>query len=1250
MTTSGVAPLAGDAAMIRSSADRWSTFAGAADIASGDVRRVDSGDFQGDEADLYRERLHRDLPPHLDTTSQAWTAVSSALTAYATTLENLQHQVAALSGRAADEQSHVDAAQAAVDDACTADTRYTADQQAQAAARQRGGEAPPDTYRSQTAAANSQLGAATSALQRTTDVANQLHAQHNAAVDACVSAINTAAGLRFQEPPGFWGRLGNAVGGWIRDHADVLKAVSGVLKQISSIAGLLAMIPVLAPVMGPIAAATGTGAMLIDSAVKVATGEGSWTDIVVDAAGAIPGGGVAGGAARGARTAAETHAAVGAVSSAATVTKDAAGAGRVAADRAGTAVTGADRTGGRAVESADSAVAHDTPLDELPCVGDPIDVITGQMVLQQTDLVLPAVLPLVLKRVYKSGYRWGGRFGRSWASTLDQRVEVGADGTACFVAEDGVVLHYSGVDEAANGARLLPTEGIQRWPLRRHPDGSWSVEDPERRVTRRFATPDGHGCCALTEIGDAYGNSIEFRYGAGGVVEEIRHSGGYRVLVSTAGPLVTALSVREGTDRSPVASFDYDGHAQLVGVHNADGIPLTLQWESGRIVGWHDRNDIWYRYDYDESDRCVRTAGRGRVLSYGFSYLPGRTLVTNSLGAVTTYEYNAAHQLVRTIDPLGNVTASTWDRYDRLLLRTDALGDSTRLDYDGAGRLVGVGHPDGTRERMRRNDAGDVVELIDANGGVWSRTYDFAGAVVSAEDPLHGLTRLAHTPRGAVAAVTDALGGVTTVRSNAAGLPVWLADPVGAVTELEYDGWGRLVRSVDPVGGVTSLGWTAEGRLSYRIDPDGAREDWIWDQEGNVTSHVDATGATTVIETGVFDLPVGRVGPDGARLIFGYDTELRLTSVQDPVGLRWRYEYDAAGRLAAETDFNGRTQRYRHDAVGRVVGVINGVGEQTSLIYDSVGNLVQRRSGDDLTELVYDRAGQLVAARSAGAVVDLERDACGRVIRETVNGRTVAVEFDAAGRRISRLTPAGVLSQWQFDSAGHPRSMTTAGQRVEFVHDAAGREVTRSFSAGGRIEQRYDASHRLIGQLVTSAAGASAPSIARTFDYRVDGTLTGVLEAVTSETRRFDVDVVGRIVGVRAADWKERYVYDRSGKVTQATLLEDRIGGGDVTAEPDSAADPQQRYAGTLVLETGRVSYGYDGQGRMVTRSRKRLSQKAETWQFRYDTDDRLVAAMSGGRQWTYTYDAFGRRLSKQQSGPEGRSSSRRCSPGTGTG
>jgi hypothetical protein len=61
-----------------------------------------------------------------------------------------------------------------------------------------------------------------------------------------------------------------------------------------------------------------------------------------------------------------------------------------------------------------------------PCgkVGEPIDVVGGQMVAQTVDARLNGVLGLVLRRAYASGYRDGRLFGPGWASTLDMRVVI----------------------------------------------------------------------------------------------------------------------------------------------------------------------------------------------------------------------------------------------------------------------------------------------------------------------------------------------------------------------------------------------------------------------------------------------------------------------------------------------------------------------------------------------------------------------------------------------------------------------------------------------------------------------------------------------------------------------------------------------------------------------------------------------------------------------------------------------------------
>src|SRR2546430_4672801 len=82
--------------------------------------------------------------------------------------------------------------------------------------------------------------------------ANGLRGQLSTAVAAAVRAIKEAKGTRFKENPKWWD-LGGQFTNFVRDNKDLLKKLSGALKVVSLVAGLLSFIPVLAPIMGSIA-------------------------------------------------------------------------------------------------------------------------------------------------------------------------------------------------------------------------------------------------------------------------------------------------------------------------------------------------------------------------------------------------------------------------------------------------------------------------------------------------------------------------------------------------------------------------------------------------------------------------------------------------------------------------------------------------------------------------------------------------------------------------------------------------------------------------------------------------------------------------------------------------------------------------------------------------------------------------------------------------------------------------------------
>ena len=445
--------------------------------------------------------------------------------------------------------------------------------------------------------------------------------------------------------------------------------------------------------------------------------------------------------------------------------------------------------------------------------GDPVDVVSGQMIASAVDARLPGLLPLVLRRAYASGYRGGRSFGPGWASTLDQRVQIDASGIH-YAGEDAEIQHYPLPTDTV--LSVLPERGPQR-PL------SWDresdtirIEDPLTGQVRHFAPP-AHDPRAhtrtITTLTDRNGHRIEYLTGPDGLPAEIRHTGGYHLTVDTihtpVGPRITALHLLHEGRATGLAAYTYDGHGRLTGVADSGGLPLTYHWDvHDRVTSWTDRNSHWYAYEYGPDGRVSRGHGPQGALETHFAYdsADRTTTVTDSLGARSEYHYDTNGHITRTVDPLGGTVHTAHDRFGRLLSRTDELGHTTRLTRDIHGNVVHVERPDGNAVGLTYSSVGLPVEIIEPDGATWRQVYDAAGNRVEVTDPAGAVTRYAYDTQGRTTAVTNALGAPHRVRCDPAGLPVEITDPLGAVTVYGRDAFGRVTAITDPLGAINPPG------------------------------------------------------------------------------------------------------------------------------------------------------------------------------------------------------------------------------------------------------------------------------------------------------------------------------------------------------------------------------------------------------------------------------------------------------------
>lgn len=168
------------------------------------------------------------------------------------------------------------------------------------------------------------------------------------------------------------------------------------------------------------------------------------------------------------------------------------------------------------------------------------------------------------------------------------------------------------------------------------------------------------------------------------------------------------------------------------------------------------------------------------------------------------------------------------------------------------------------------------------------------------------------------------------------------------------------------------------------------------------------------------------------------------------------------------------------------------------------------------------------------------------------------------------------------------------------------------------------------GEAAASWASSSGASVLqrRAYAYGPDGFVTGLDDLLTG-TREFSLDTAGRVTHVTAPQWSERYSYDGAGNLTGAVwpAIPLELAGGRLGADVQGPRE----VTGTLTRRAGNIRYRHDAAGRVVRRTRTRISRKPETWEYSWDADSRLVAVGTpDGSAWRYFYDPLGRRVAKQ--------------------
>jgi RHS repeat-associated protein len=900
------------------------------------------------------------------------------------------------------------------------------------------------------------------------------------------------------------------------------------------------------------------------------------------------------------------------------------------------------------------------PSGYIKCVvfdAEPVNSITGEVVVQQRDFTVEGRLPLTWDRYYASHDPFVGALGRGWQCPADIRVEFLRDGE-----QFGAAVYFPDHATAFDGFPGRPGWS-ERCYDRQHGHALYIQDDKAVIRTRLgieydFLLPEagleqvpevGSGdrplSAGVSRISDLNGNAWrverDARLHVSGpalrFVEEAGHASTGRVVECFRGDVggcIGRVVLQHGQGGThPLVRYRQSEVGTLTSVDDALGKAYGFGYgDAYQMVRHTDRNGLSFYYTHALHDdgvwRVERAWGDGGLYDYAFTYDPEHleTRFTDSLGHATVLQYNDRQWPVARIDGTGAVRSYQYDGRGRTSAEIDPAGNVTRWEYDRYGNLVSHTLPDRSVVRTRYDDHHRPILVTDPEGGAWQQTWDERGNLLKQVTPSGSETSFGYDVRGQLVQVRDAARQITTLSYDRFGYLASLIDALGRTTHFAHDMRGNLIRHEAPGEKPATYVWDAKDRLIACGLPGGGDVRCEYDAEDNLLRYHDEAGHTTAFSYYGQGQLASRTDPDGSVTRYHYDTEERLTGVTNPVGQTWHLKRDAAGRLVEEVDYYGKSRRYAYDPAGHLARTVDPLGQVLRVTCDAMGRITCRRvdtSGadggayrcGDEEYYAYNRRGQLTEARNAHSSVARKYDAEGRLTGETQlqPGFSGVVDYvyDGSGRlerqtrRFGEMPDGTCFSQtltYGYDVLGEIETLQVDGHTpVRFTRDVAGRIAHVGLGAGLEHRYAYDDAGRLIRQ-ATVRGGREDGHTA--YQYDAVGNLVVRHDSGMGEDR-YRHDPLGRIVAhVDPAGRLQRFVHDAHGDRFRSYAN----GDGRVLRHDDGAL------------------WQLDAAGQLVGRQSPSIGVQRLEW----DGFGRLTCFENTRNEcWRYSYDALGRRIGK---------------------
>ncbi len=905
---------------------------------------------------------------------------------------------------------------------------------------------------------------------------------------------------------------------------------------------------------------------------------------------------------------------------------------------------------------------------------EPVDAMTGEVVVQQNDFTVSGRLPLVWDRYYASHDTYAGEIGAGWQTPADIRLELME-----YEIGSGVVAHFP---DHVTAFSAMPADG--GWPGRvydwQHGHALYRRDDRLVLRTRtgleyEFALSahqpapewraDGTSLILpVGQMGDLNDNAWKFDRGPDGnlarLVEWKGQEATGRVIECQAGlatlakgraSLLTEMTLID-TDGGghPLVGYEHDRNGNLVATLDAMNQTQRFTYTNGhRMANYTSARGISFHYSHSRHEdgvwRVDHAWGDDGLLDYRFVFDLGHreTKVIDSLGHVTILQANERGMPVSQVDPMGGLTSYRYDAQGRTCAETDRSGRTTTWAYDAYGNLVAQTLPDGSGMHTEYSADHKPVCVTAWDGRQWHYAWDERGNLLAQTLPSQACARYGYDRFGHLVTHMGPRGAVTRFDYDLDGNLSQVIDALGHCTRYTHDARANVIQSANALGQVSRYEYDRNGNLTRALEPGQQEVRCSYDADDNLVRYYDPNGQVTQLEYSALGQIAKRLTPDGGVVEYQYDTEEQLIGVVNECGEHYQMRRNALGQIIEEIDYRGQVRRYEYDLNGRPAYSTDPLGQSIAYQIDVLGRIIQKRIPDPrqpdgfrIEVFEYDACGNLVVAENPDCRVEFTYDAAGRVTEEKQGGDfRITNHYDASGNRVKRRTystnfgkPVIHEIRYTYDALDSVSSIQIDDEvAINLERDELGRISTERLGSVLRREISYDPSGLLNSQTVLAASGTLFTS---EYIYDVNGEMIEKRDS-RSGIERFEYDPVGKLTGhLDRAGKVHRFLYDPNGDLLKTRIRQSTQTGVFGQGQPPATWICEGEHDG--------CRYAYDRIGNLV---RKQDQQQdlflhwdaagllIETQTVR----QRLRTSGESGRISTvftrYKYDAFHRRVGK---------------------